>query len=1069
MNDRAGMEAAAREPSPPADAADVEKRPPAAAGRRICPALSSIGLLDRLIKTCPVWMQLCMSQEQAADILKGEADGVFMVTRDVAQKCMVLLARFAVHEKPAVLRFNIKEEKSMMCLQGSALVFEEIFKLIGFYCISRDILPAPLKLPHLIGRARGMRDLEEISNLGTGFWAASLKEKRNANVSRSGKFALHGNACGANPDRPTAPDPGKYTCEIEVSAESDERLWFVNPIFIEEFGNSGNPEKLPPENCLANTVVKTPKIVYRRPPPPPPPGAQSPPLPPPGSQSPPLPPPGAQSPPLPPPGAQSPPLPPPGAQSPPLPPPGVQSPPLPPPGAQSPPLPPPGVQSPPLPSIPPSSPPANYKTPNPLLISVSTTSDPLLTSCPPTDDLRGSSSEATPTPHNPPPSEDVCVPSSPSSASQTSGPQVIRPRSQHKDLLRTAEVNGVPPLHEKMKINSSEDKKDGGANEVETPDARAKSSFPPVVPRRRQSGKVSDGNAGDPVERKEIQSSPNVQGAEPNMKEESKSSQEPHEEETSEKLDASPSQLSSKSKKVPPVPPPRIKKFSCRSSAVTSVDGNPVAEGGRPSPEHPPVTNATEDGGATKEVGKKLDRNPVGSSQELKGSDTSLHSPVSVSVSPGPNADQDSYSTSSMEDEAERLSRPSIKKSHSFMLDKAKNRLSIVAITNVLTAFMSADRKLQKRITELAQDEGSYFGDLVQNYKSYTLEMMAKQSSSTEMLQEIRLMMTQLKSYLVQSAELTAMVDCSLYTDEKIDAIVEAALCKCVLKPLKSPIESYLREIHSKDGSLRLLKENQLVIQDTTSTDLGVTTSVPESSVMEKIIQRFETMHKTYSPEKKITYLLKACKLIYDSMSSGGPGRPHGADDFLPVLMYVLARCELEFLLLDVEYMMELMDPSLQLGEGSYYLTTTYGALEHIKNYDKITVTRQLSVEVQDSIHRWERRRTLNKARVSRSSIQDFISVSYERLDSRSATLSIRSDTSVAAVLQQCAEKFEVSEPRGYGLFVMVNDRCPRLADSAFPHRVKSHLLKHEQKLDFHFIYKETGAGDHVVSDLELL
>lgn len=55
---------------------------------------------------------------------------------------------------------------------------------------------------------------------------------------------------------------------------------------------------------------------------------------------------------------------------------------------------------------------------------------------------------------------------------------------------------------------------------------------------------------------------------------------------------------------------------------------------------------------------------------------------------------------------------------------------------------------------------------------------------------------------------------------------------------------------------------------------------------------------------------------------------------------------------------------------GSYYLTTTYGALEHIKNYDKITVTRQLSVEVQDSIYRWERRRTLNKARASRSSVQ---------------------------------------------------------------------------------------------------
>lgn len=46
-------------------------------------------------------------------------------------------------------------------------------------------------------------------------------------------------------------------------------------------------------------------------------------------------------------------------------------------------------------------------------------------------------------------------------------------------------------------------------------------------------------------------------------------------------------------------------------------------------------------------------------------------------------------------------------------------------------------------------------------------------------------------------------------------------------------------------------------------------------------------------------------------------GRAHGADDFLPVMMYVLARSNLSNLRLDVEYMMELMDPSLSLGEGT--------------------------------------------------------------------------------------------------------------------------------------------------------
>lgn len=108
------------------------------------------------------------------------------------------------------------------------------------------------------------------------------------------------------------------------------------------------------------------------------------------------------------------------------------------------------------------------------------------------------------------------------------------------------------------------------------------------------------------------------------------------------------------------------------------------------------------------------------------------------------------------------------------------------------------------------------------------------------------------------------------------EAIVESALYKCVLKPLKDAINSSLLEIHSRDGSLQQLKENQLVILATTTTDLGVTTSVPEVAVMEKILQKLSSMHKAYSPGKKISILLKTCKLIYDSMALGNPGRQPG-------------------------------------------------------------------------------------------------------------------------------------------------------------------------------------------------
>lgn len=103
--------------------------------------------------------------------------------------------------------------------------------------------------------------------------------------------------------------------------------------------------------------------------------------------------------------------------------------------------------------------------------------------------------------------------------------------------------------------------------------------------------------------------------------------------------------------------------------------------------------------------------------------------------------------------------------------------------------------------------------------------------------------------------------------------IIEAALCKSVLKPLREAVYSRLRDLHTQDGSLDRLREHQKVVLGTTTTDLGITTSVPETPAMEKIQVKLGSLHKEYSPEKKISLLLKACKIIYESMSVSSPGK----------------------------------------------------------------------------------------------------------------------------------------------------------------------------------------------------
>ncbi|XP_057589218.1 ras and Rab interactor 3 [Hippopotamus amphibius kiboko] len=940
-----------------------------------CLPRRGISVLEKLVKTCPVWLHLGLGRVEAARILHQEAAGAFLVRRDGSLKQLVLCVHFPPLNESAskVLEYTIKEEKSILYLEGSVLVFEDIFRLIAFYCVSRDLLPFTLRLPQAILEASSFTDLETISNLGLGFWDSSLNPRR-------------GGGSPAEPPRDPAPGAPptsslrssahfeNCSCEIELSI-GNGHLWFVNPIFIEDCGR-GLPADQPPPGSwpsrpcplppASDATSPTSRWAPRRPAPPPPPL----------------------------------PLHPPGFSRPPPPAPACPSPSSPPAAA---PLP---------PEAPPPSPPA---------------SAPHLA------------------PHAPDTPE---LPSQP-------------PMTACESLPRS--LSGLGPLRE-------EEMKAGAAPsplQAPAPPGPAKKSLPAAPPRRRISEKVSleDQSAGKADKGAAAQGDPGAlsrasplhpppQGTSDSPGDRPQRTTEQGQEAAARAKD--PGSMPEPPRKIrqAPVPPPRKKRISRQLASVLPA---PLEAPKNPTPAPPGEGQGPASPARTQSPRARAGARPQ-STPEFKGSLASLSDSLGV---PASAADQDSYSTSSTEEELEQFSSPGVKKKSSMILGKARHRLSFVSFSSVFNAFLSNNRKLYKKVVELAQDKASYFGNLVQDYKVYSLEMMTHQTSSTEMLQEIRTMMTQLKSYLLQSTELKALVDPTLHSEEELEAIVESALYKCVLKPLKEAINTCLHEIHSKDGSLQQLKENQLVILATTTTDLGVTTSVPEVPIMEKILQKFTSMHKAYSPEKKISILLKTCKLIYDSMALGNPGKPYGADDFLPVLMYVLARSNLTEMLLNVEYMMELMDPALQLGEGSYYLTTTYGALEHIKNYDKITVTRQLSMEVQDSIHRWERRRTLNKARASRSSVQDFICVSYLEPEQQSRTLASRADTLAEALCAQCAEKFEVVHPQDHRLFVLVDGRCFQLADEALPHHIKGYLLRSEPKRDFHFVYRPLdGGGD---------
>jgi len=58
-----------------------------------------------------------------------------------------------------------------------------------------------------------------------------------------------------------------------------------------------------------------------------------------------------------------------------------------------------------------------------------------------------------------------------------------------------------------------------------------------------------------------------------------------------------------------------------------------------------------------------------------------------------------------------------------------------------------------------------------------------------------------------------------------------------------------------------------------------------------------------------------------------------GADDFLPIFVWVLVQTGMVAAEVEAEYMWGLLHPSLLSGEGGYYLTTLSSAVNVLKNF----------------------------------------------------------------------------------------------------------------------------------------
>ncbi|XP_026901564.2 ras and Rab interactor 1 [Acinonyx jubatus] len=352
-----------------------------------------------------------------------------------------------------------------------------------------------------------------------------------------------------------------------------------------------------------------------------------------------------------------------------------------------------------------------------------------------------------------------------------------------------------------------------------------------------------------------------------------------------------------------------------------------------------------------------------------------------------------------------------------------RRRPLLRSMSSAFCSLLAPERQVGRAATALVEDRHTAVGQLVQD-----LLTQVRAGPEPRELQGVREALSRARAML--SAELGPE---KLLPPERLEHILEKSLHRSVLKPLRPILAARLRCRLSADGSLGRLAEGLRLARSQGPGAFGSHLSLPSPGEMEQVRQKLLQLLRAYSPSAQVKRLLQACKLLYTALRTQA-GEGAGADAFLPLLSLVLAQCDLPELLLEAEYMSELLEPTLLTGEGGYYLTSLSASLALLSGLDQAhMLPLSPSQELQRSLSLWEQRRL-----PATHSFQHLLRVAYQDPSSgcTSKTLAVPPGASVATLSQLCATKFRVTQPDTFGLFLYREQGYHRLSPGALVHRL---------------------------------
>ncbi|CAK9827769.1 Protein sprint [Anthophora retusa] len=352
---------------------------------------------------------------------------------------------------------------------------------------------------------------------------------------------------------------------------------------------------------------------------------------------------------------------------------------------------------------------------------------------------------------------------------------------------------------------------------------------------------------------------------------------------------------------------------------------------------------------------------------------------------------------------------------------------------------------------QLAADKTTTFSQNIDNFIQCTKE--GKEASPHVVMRNMRQFMSGMKNYLVKHGEREFEKEVEkerlkLKANEflNLDAILEGVMMGLVVRPLREHVYRLFIEHYATTGSLQTLAESIQHAQGKHVQDLGVRPKIipPSESSLERILKYIDRLQKADSPLDKLENLLAAISAIFNSVKHANSGRhvTLGADDLLPLLVWVLVRGKVVDAEVEAEYMWGLLHPSLLTGEGGYYLTTLSSAVHVLKTFKSS----------QGTMSTLNGCGTPDCSSVLRILVPDEL---HGSLNTR--TLPVRPNMNTREICRILAHKIRCTNPQDYGLFKLVQGEETLLGDHECPQEL-SHCLFAYKRIDAKIAWPKTSS-----------